>query len=523
MSKQSFIKGTLILLGAGIITRILGFIPRIALPRVIGAEGVGLYQLGWPFLVLILTLISGGVPLAVAKLIAQAEAEGNDKRASAILRISLTFSIILSVTLTSLSYVFAPWITKHLLTDPRVFYTFMCMGPVIITASISAVYRGYFQGKHNMIPTAVSQIAETSIRIVMILLFAFLMLPYGIHLAAAGAMVGVMIGEIGGVAVLYFHYRHGIKIKNRAAAVLEPIPAPPIGRLGIFKQIISISIPVTGSKLVGAFSYLIESILIARCLALAGIATALATAQYGALQGMVIPILLLPTALTYSLSTVLIPSLSEAAAHKDAALIHSRMNHSLRLALVSGAPFAVIMFVLAGPLCQLMYNNAEIGIMLKMMAPVALFIYLQAPLQAALQVLDRPGTALINTLISATIKLTLIYILVKQPEIGIKGAIIAFNANTILVTLLHLWAVQRTLQFTVNGYDLLKVCIAMTVTGFVCNFVMQVHWTSSETLRFLTASMTAFLTYLFMIIALKLINRTDLTRILKLGRKIVKT
>ncbi|MCR8644108.1 stage V sporulation protein B [Paenibacillus sp. N1-5-1-14] len=522
MSKQSFIKGTLILLGAGIITRILGFIPRIALPRVIGAEGVGLYQLGWPFLVLILTLISGGIPLAVSKLIAQAEAEGNERRVSTILRIALTFSVILATILTTLSYTFAPWITKHLLTDPRVYYTFMCMGPVILIASVSAVYRGYFQGRHNMIPTASSQIAETTIRIIMILLFSFLMLPYGIHFAAAGAMVGVMIGELGGIAVLYFYYRQGLKNKKRSA-VLVSSAEPSMGRLNIFKQLLSISIPVTGNKLIGATSYLVESILIAKCLAIAGVATALATAQYGALQGMVIPILLLPTALTYSLSTVLIPSLSEAAAHKDTNLIHSRMNQSLRLALVSGAPFAVIMFVLASPLTQLMYNNAEVGIMLKMMAPVALFIYLQAPLQAALQVLDRPGTALFNTLISATVKLALIYFLVRQPEIGIKGAIIAINANTIIVTILHLFAVQRALKFTVNGYDMLKVCVAMTVSGLLCNAVMEIPWTASEGIRFFAACIIALATYLFMILILKLINRSDLSRILRMGRKIVKT
>src|SRR5690606_276978 len=138
---------------------------------------------------------------------------------------------------------------------------------------------------------------------------------------------------------------------------------------------------------------------------------ALATAQYGALQGMVIPLLLLPTALTYSLSVSLIPSLSEAAANNDHRTIQKRLHQSLRLALLIGTPFAVITFVLAEPICLYLYNDTNVAGMLKWMAPVALFIYLQAPLQAALQALDKPGTALLNTFIGASIKLTLIYVL----------------------------------------------------------------------------------------------------------------
>ena len=93
VTKQSFIRGTMILFAAGILNRILGFIPRITLPRVIGAEGIGIYQMGWPFLSVILTIITGGIPVAIAKLIAEAEAEKNETRIRSILRISLAITI----------------------------------------------------------------------------------------------------------------------------------------------------------------------------------------------------------------------------------------------------------------------------------------------------------------------------------------------------------------------------------------------------------------------------------------------
>ncbi|GJM75111.1 hypothetical protein HMSSN036_73270 [Paenibacillus macerans] len=99
-----------------------------------------------------------------------------------------------------------------------------------------------------------------------------------------------------------------------------------------------IAIPVTGGKLVGSLSYLLESITTAQSLAMAGISVAVATSQYGALQGMVIPLLLLPGALTSSLAVSLVPSLAEAQARGDMRSIQLRLHQSLRLALVTGAP-----------------------------------------------------------------------------------------------------------------------------------------------------------------------------------------
>jgi stage V sporulation protein B len=522
LSKQSFIQGTMILLAAGIMNRILGFIPRITLPRLIGAEGVGLYQMGWPFLIVILTFITGGIPIAVSKLIAEAEAEHNEARIRSILKISLSLTSALGVFFTLVCLSASTWITEHLLTDSRVYLTFLCMSPIILIVAVASVLRGYFQGKHNMIPTAVSQTVETIVRIIMVLFFAYFMLPYGIEFAAAGAMIGVMVGELSGMLMLIIHYRSNQK--------KSPIPAKGMigtnqtkGRLFNLRRILRISVPVTGSKLVGAGSYLLESILIMQSLAVAGISTALATAQYGALQGMIIPILLLPSALTFSLSVSLVPSLSEAAARKDMQTIHKRLHQSLRLALVTGAPFAVLMFVLAEPLCMFMYNQPDIGVMLKMMAPVALFIYFQAPLQAALQALNKPGSALINTLTGSIVKLLLIYWLASKPDMGILGAIIAINVNIALVTLLHWNSVVRLLHFHMQGTDFLKVVTAMAVSG-ICSYVtMYMQWADGTLLRFCAAILIGVTVYIIMILLLRLIDHADLLRMKKLSEKIIRS
>lgn len=521
MTKQSFIRGTMILLAAGILNRILGFIPRITLPRVIGAEGIGIYHMGWPFLSVILTIITGGIPVAIAKLIAEAEAEHNETRIRSILKISLAITICLSVVFTIACVVGASWITSHLLTDSRVYYTFLCMSPMIPIIGISAVYRGYFQGRQNMIPTATSQIMETLIRIVMVLVCSYVMIPYGIEYAAAGAMMGVLAGEIGGLVVLAIHFKYDKKTSPKAP-IAQIGTNKTNGRLSNFRRIMRISIPITGSKLIGASSYLLESILIAQSLAIAGISTSLATAQYGALQGMIIPIILLPSALTMSLSVSLVPSLSEAAARKDIKTIHMRLHQSLKLALVTGAPFAVLMFVLAEPICTYMYNQPDVGVMLKMMAPIAIFIYFQAPLQSALQALNKPGAALINTLIGSSVKLILIYWLASKPEMGIHGAVFAINVNIVLVTLLHWNSVVRLLKFRMEGSDFGKIGAAMALSGLCSYFVMYTSWTSTDWLRFVTSFVIGFIVYLLFITVFRLISLKDISRLMNMGKKIIR-
>jgi len=509
MTKQTFIKGAMILLAAGIINRILGFIPRIALPRIIGAEGVGLYQLGYPFLIVMLTVITGGIPLAVAKWVAEAQSQGDERKMRHIFRTAIGLTLVLAIVFTAITIALAPWIATKVLTDERVYYPFLFMTPMLLIAAISSVCRGYFQGKQNMIPSALSQVVETLFRIVFVLFFAQLLLPHGLEWAAAGAMIGAVIGECCGLLVLL--YQLAREKKRRLTGdyhAQEPL----------LKRLVSWSVPVTLSKMSGSLSYLFESILTVRALAVAGVATGAATAQYGALQGMILPIVLLPTALTYSLSASLVPSLSEAAARGDHATIRKRMGQTMRLALVSGAPCVVIMAMLAGPICSVLYDHAEITPMLQMIAPFALFIYLQAPLQAALQALDKPGTALRNTLIGAAVKLTLITLLASRPELGIYGAMIAMGVQIVIVTLLHWSSVLRLVGSHMQLLDGIKVGAAALITAAVIKYAYAVPWLVGEWLKLLAAASIGLIVYLLLMLLLGIIDKSDLSRLPVVGR-----
>lgn len=517
MTKQTFIKGAMILLAAGIINRILGFIPRITLPRIIGAEGVGIYQLSYPFLIVMITLVTGGIPLAIAKWIADAKTKGDEKAVKTIYRLAMTITLVASISLTALMLIGAPYITANIIPDKRVFESFLVMSPMIIIVGISSVYRGYFQGLQNMIPSAISQTLETIVRTIFSLLLAYLMLPYGLSFGAAGAMAGVVIGEVVSLFYMYVSFRRQQRLDSASSTTnlstgVESLQ-PPVESKSYIKKILGVAIPVTGSRLVGSLAYLLESIFTARSLAVAGIATGIATAQYGALQGMILPLILLPTALTYSLSVSLVPSLSEAAAQKQQELIHKRLHQTIKITLVAGVPVTMLMFVFAVPICHLLYAHGEYGEYLKILAPIGIFIYLQGPLQATLQALNKPGVALFNTLIGAVIKLILIVTLASMPMLGIKGAIIAIGINTVLVTFLHAIAVRRFIKFKWNYLDIVKVLTVTIIAGAFALFAWNQLSAAPSWAQLFMAGLAMLTVYIFLLFKTKLIDKDDFIRL----------
>ncbi|MBB5173205.1 stage V sporulation protein B [Texcoconibacillus texcoconensis] len=462
MSKQSFLKGAFILIAAGFITRALGFINKIVVARIMGAEGVGLYMMAVPTLLLIITLTQLGLPVAISKLVAEAEAVNDRQRVKRILVVSLSVTGILSVVFTTLMILLAPFVSSTFLTDERAFYPLVAISPIVPIVALSSVMRGYFQGLQNMKPTAYSQMIEQVVRISFVALFTSMFLPHGVEYAAAGAMISVVIGELASLLFMIWIFR-----RNKPFRVRHDFFQFAKGGRKTFDDLMTIALPTTGSRLIGSLSFFFEPIVVSQSLAIAGVATAVATAQYGELSGFVIPLLMLPTFITASLSVSLVPAISEAHYQKNYEMIHTRLGQALRLALVSGGGSIVVLYVFAEPIMDLVYDAPSVATYLKVMAPFSLFLYFQGPLQAALQAMNLARAAMMNSLIGAIVKMAAIFILASRPELGIMGAALAVVIGFILVTLLHFATLVKAISFTIYIKDVVKVLIAITITGVI--------------------------------------------------------
>ncbi|WP_240376463.1 stage V sporulation protein B [Bacillus piscicola] len=496
MSKQTFIQGTIILIVAGLITRVLGFVNRIITAKILGAEGVGLYMMAFPALLLIITLTQMGLPVAISKLIAEAELNQDRTKMKRVLVVSLSVTGILSILFTLLLLGCAPIFATFFLTDSRALYPLIAITPIIPIVAVSAVLKGYFQGRQNMKPTASAQVIEQVVRISLVALCTNFLMPYGLEYASAGAMLASVAGE--GASLLYlvksFKQNKPIKVRSHFLKSLQK------GR-ETFSDLMAIALPATGSRLIGSISLFFEPIIISQSLALAGITTAAATAQYGELTGFVIPILFLPTFITYSFSVSLVPAVSEAAANNNFTAIQHRIRQTIRTALLAGVFSSIFLYTFAELVMNVMYDAPHTAYYLKILAPFSIFLYIQGPLQAVLQGLDLARSAMVNTLIGAIIKLAALFVLTSQPELGIKGATLAIAINMVLVTLLHIHVVSKACGFVIEGRFCLFVIGSglLSVTGahffnqyFLAEFTVIIHALSAVTISIAAYSLFLF-------------------------------
>lgn len=513
MTKQTFLQGTLILIVAGLITRVLGFLNRIVVARLIGEEGVGLYMMAVPTLVLTITITQLGLPVAISKLVAEAEACGDKKKIKKILVISLATTGGLSILFTPGMFMLAPILANTLFTDPRTYYPLLAITPIVPIVALSSVIRGYFQGRQNMKPSAYSQVIEQVFRITLVAVFTKAFLAYGIEYAAAGAMISAVIGELMSLLYMLTMFKLSKKIrirKNFFKAILAGKET--------FRDLMRIAIPTTGSRLIGSLAWFFEPIVVAQSLAIAGVATSLATKQYGELTGFALPLLMLPSFITYSLSTALVPAISEAAAQKKSLLIEHRLHQALRLSLVTGGIAVVILYIFAEPIMELMYGTSHSAVFVKVMAPFFIFYYFQGPLQATLQALDLAKAAMINSFIGAAIKTGAIFVLATQPQFGIMGAALAIMIGIVLVTMLHFMTIVKVISYTFYVRDYLKSFITMIFSGVLgTHFFNLFLVNSSLSIRTLAAIAFTTFVYFILLIVFQLVLKEEVKRIPLIG------
>ncbi|MBM7651796.1 stage V sporulation protein B [Neobacillus cucumis] len=515
MSK--FLRGTFILLVAGFITRVLGFIYRIVLARSIGEEGVGLYMMAYPTFILVVTVIQLGLPVAISKNIAEAEAKGDYAEIKKILIVSLAITIGLSIILTPALILLAPILSTTLFTDSRTYYPLIAIAPALPIIAIASVLRGYFQGRQNMRPSAVSQILEQLVRITLIATATKTFLPYGVEYGAAAAMGASVLGELLSLVYLLttFKLKKRFKLRKNFFQFVQKGQKT-------FKDLMGIALPTMGSRMIGSISWFFEPIVVAHSLALAGVVAVNATKQYGALTGYAMPLLMLPSFVTFSLATSLVPAISEANSKNKHKQIEYRLQQALRFVFLSGGLAVILLYVLADPLMQLMYGSTKGAYFIRLMAPFMLIFYYQGPLQAVLQALNLARAAMINSLIGAIVKTAVIFVLASQPSFGITGAALGIVVGFVLVTGLHFATVLKKVAFSFYIRDYLKGFLCMGAAGWMGYWLYHHYFLGHHlAIRVVTAALMMMIAYLLLLVIFRLIKKEELKRIPWIGNFIV--
>ena len=420
MKKNIFLKSVILLMIGGLITKIISMLIKIVLARLIGPEGMGIYMLVSPTFTLLIALAQLGFPVAISKLVA--EEKGNNKNlVFSVIPISLLLNIIIIIIL----FFSSGYISTNLLNEPRSYYALICIGLVLPFISISSILRGYFFGKQKMLPHVLSNITEDIVRLIALIIGIPIFLSKGLEYAVAFVVLVNIISEFTSILILFFFVPKNFKLTKDD---LKP-------NKNSIKTVFSIGIPTTASRIIGSIGAFLEPIILTYVLIGIGYKSNYIVTEYGIISGYIMPLILIPSFFTLAISQALIPNISKAHSHGHYKYVKDKIKLAIFLSLLIGIPATILFELFPSVLMKLIYNLDEGTEYLKVLAPIALMHYIQAPLTASLQAMGKAKEAMRGTLIGTVVR-TISLFCFSYLHIGLWGLIIASSLN-ILCTTFH--------------------------------------------------------------------------------------
>ncbi len=430
MKKSKFIQSTIILIIGGFLTKALGMIIKIITSRLLGTEGIGIHMLLMPTMSLFIAIAQLGFPIAISKLVAE-DTKNNKNLVFSIIPISLIINILIFLGI----FLSADFIANTLLHEPRTKLAILCIGFVLPFVSISSIIRGYFFGKEKMFPHVISNVVEDIVRIIILILGIPIFLQYGLEFAVAFLVISNVVSELTSILILFFFLPKNFKLQKK-----DFVP-----NKRNLKEIFSISIPTTGSRLIGNIGYFFEPIILTSTLLWIGYDNNFIVNEYGIISGYVIPLLLLPSFFTMAISQALIPIISKSTAHKQYEYAKKKLKQAIFFSLLIGIPMTILFEIIPELPLKLIYNTTEGINYIRVLAPICLLHYIQSPLSSTLQAMGKAKDAMKGTLIGILLRTSALFIF-SAIHIGMWGLVIATSVNIIYVTLYDASRIKKYLN-----------------------------------------------------------------------------
>jgi len=467
MSGSRLLKGTFILTAAGIVVKFIGSLNWIILSRVLGGEGIGIYQMAFPLYLLALSVSSAGIPVAISIITAEKLAFFDYRGAARTFKISLALLVITGLAMSLLLYFGAGWLIKYqIIRDGRAYYALVALSPAIFLVTILSSFRGYLQGWQVMTPTAVSQIVEQLFRVATMLIFATLLLPRGLEFAAGGASLGAGAGAAAALLVLICYLKKMVNARSQSKerSLVQESTA------SIIRRMAKLAIPISLSSIMLPLVANLDLLVVPLRLEHAGFSVAQATELFGYLTGMSVPLVNLATIFTAALATSLVPAISQLYSLGEMQEVLQQIAGAMRLANITTIPFGVILLVLGQPIVSVLYHAPGAGGATRVMAAGVFLLGIHQVTTGVLQGLGRTAIPVINMVISAIFKVGLTWVLTAMPNLGIQGAAFATLADFGVAAALNLYFIHRYTRFFIGGRELSKNIAAGILMAIVMHF-----------------------------------------------------
>lgn len=470
MQKLNFLKNAIILTGTSFLLRLLGMVLRIYMSNTIGAEGIGLYQLILSLYIMASTFATAGVSTAVIRIISDEIISGSKLSINRALKKALIISFSLGITSTILVFIFANPIGKYLLNDIRTIPALRVLVLAFPFMSITSCLKGYFIATKNVSTPSNAQLFEQIIRIILIFFLLKKFAYLGITISCTIIMISDCLAEASSCFysfAKYFKYRKNVTSTN--------LIAKPQKR--ILKKFFSVAIPVAATRYVNSFLHTIENILVPQKFKAFHSSQERALEEFGMVKGMAIPVLFFPAAFLSAISTLLLPEMSEANELNQNKKIKNLVEKTLEFTFLSSILIGGIFFTFSYEISEIIYKNATVGHIIKMLAPIVPFMYLESVITGLLQGLNQQFSSLKYIIIDSITRIALIFFLV--PQNGLDAFLYIMIISNITTSCLNLnrllkvskvkidlknWIIKPLIFLVLGNLILLKIIQQLPLT-----------------------------------------------------------
>lgn len=434
---KRIVSGAALLLIGSVVAKMLGALYRIPLTNVLGAEGMGMYQLVFPVYALFMVLATAGIPTALSRTVAEKRATGESTKKY--LSVSMLALFLLGLIFATIMAVFSKFLAQKQ-GNADTYPGFLIIAPAIVCVCVISGFRGWFQGEMYMLPTALSNVVEQVVKLAVGLGLSYALAKRGVVYAVCGALLGVTVSEIATVLYMLLTYlvRSAKQKKENAltARVAVERAEGDVAKRARFritkaeaKGILHVALPIAAVSVLMPLSSFFDSVIVVNMLKVFGLEKSVATAQYGIISGPVNSLINMPVVAIMSLAVAIVPSVSASRVTRDIDGVMLKSSLCVRLAYLLGIPFAFYLAVFAknviGALYpDLSYDSAIVAVnVLRITAANVVFLSTMQIYVSLLQALDKTKYAVLSLVCAIIVKIVLGVVLTRY--IGINGAAIA--------------------------------------------------------------------------------------------------
>lgn len=440
--KYSLIFGAAVLTAAGLLSRITGFFYRIFLSHTIGAEGMGIYQMIFPVYGFCFALASSGLQTAISRCCAAYWAAGHPRKAKTCFLSGFFLSVGFSLMIAFVLHRYAAQLAMLLSMDSRCIPLLRLIAfgiPFGVVHGCICAY--YYARKQTAIPAA-AQLLEQFCRVAASLVIWQILLAEGkavtLQMAVAGLLAGELASSLFCSICILLHFQDPVFHRGAPGSFLH-----------CQKELTVLALPLAANRVLLTLLQSGEAILIPGHLVLSGMASGDALALFGVFSGMAMPFILFPSAITGSVSTLLLPTVAAAKASGNEQEIRTATEKTIQYCLLLGILAAGIFFFYGGALGSVIFHNSQAGIFIRILSFVCPFLYLTGTLSSILNGLGHTGLCFCQNMAGLLIRIA--FVVAAVPRFGIRGYLWGILASQLAITALNLIFLRRQFEFSISA------------------------------------------------------------------------